>query len=363
MKTILVIDDEQPMLTTLAVILRTAGYEVVTASSGEAGLRQAYECLPDLILCDIHLPDLDGTTVLQALREDPATADKQVVLMTGVDKEDFALRKAINMGADDFLHKPFTPKELTDCIASRIKRNDLNRHVATRTYDNLRHTLHSTLPHEFFAPIANILGVTELIRQNESLSRQETLQLVDTMEQHARKLHRSIDNYLKLIDLASINKTVKCAELSPTKVWNTIASTAQSTASQKDRAADLRIEGLPHALPVSENDLATLVEELIDNACVYSRKGTPVLVALSHDSNFFRLEVSDQGRGLSEAQVHGLREASHANRNPSTLETPMKGIGLLIVQKLVEARGGGMQIQSQPGQGSRFTLFWPIGKK
>jgi DNA-binding response OmpR family regulator/anti-sigma regulatory factor (Ser/Thr protein kinase) len=363
MKTILVIDDEQPMLTTLEVILRSAGYEVVTAASGEAGLRQAYECLPDLVLCDIHLPDLDGTTVLQALREDPATADKQVVLMTGIDKEDFALRKAINMGADDFLHKPFTPKELTDCVATRIRRNDLNRHVATRTYDHLRHTLHSTLPHEFFAPIANILGVTEVVRQNETLSRQETLQLVNTIEQHARKLHRSIDNYLKLIDLASMNRTVKFAELSATKVWNTIATTAQSTASQKDRSADLRIEGLPYALPLSENDLATLVEELVDNACIYSRKGTPIIVGLSHDSNFFRLQVSDQGRGLSETQVRELREASHPTKTNSVAEAPVKGIGLLLVQKLVEARGGGLQIQSQPGQGSHFTLFWPLGKK
>ena len=361
MKTLLVIDDEQSMLNTLAVILRSAGYEVDTAASGEAGLRQAYERIPDLVLCDIHLPDLDGTSVLQALREDPATADRQIVLMTGI--EHFDLRNAINLGADDFLQKPFTPKELLDCIETRLRRNDLNRHVASRTYDQLKHALHSTLPHEFFAPIASILGVTEVLRDQEGLPRSEVVELINDIERHARKLHRSFDNYIKLIDLATLTQTNKNLTLSSTKVWNTIASTAQGTALQNDRANDLRIDGMPNALPLTENYLATLVEELVDNACIYSRKGTPITVSFSRDSDFLRLEVQDQGRGMSEAQIRELRDCAHSsipNKPTASGERLLHGFGLLIVQKIVEAHGGSLQLKSQPSQGTRCTLVWPV---
>lgn len=362
MKTILVIDDEAPIINTLTAILQSSGYEVVSAESGEAGLRLAYERIPDLILCDIHLPDLDGTTVLQALREDPATADRQIVLMTGVDRESASVRNAMNLGADDFLQKPFSPNDLLHCVEARLRRNDLNRHLASRTYDQLRQTLHSTLPHEFFAPIANILGVTDLLRERDEYTRDDMLPLIADIERHARKLHRSFDNYLKLIEMETHVRPRHQAMTLGGKAWTTITSTAHATASAKDRAADLRIEGLPHPLPLSENDLATLVEELIDNACTYSRQGTPIRLCFSKDNNFIRLQVDDTGRGMTDAQVRELQEAAHPAKTPNSQEAKLHGIGLLIVQKIVETHGGGFQIKSQPSQGTTCTLFWPVQK-
>lgn len=362
MKTILVIDDEAPMLVTLSAILRSGGYEVATASSGEAGLRLAYERLPDLILCDINMPDLDGTTVLQALREDPATADRQIVLMTGADREMDKAREMMDMGADDFLKKPFSPEVLLKCIEARLRRNDLNRHVATRTYDHLRHTMHSTLPHELFSPIASILGITELVRDRSQLPREELIEMVDDIDRHARKLHRSFDNYLKLMELETMSYRKPTRPTTAARVWQTIESTARATTQVKDRVNDLRIDGLPHELPLSEHDLATVIEELVDNACTYSRKGTPITVTFTKDNEFVQLDVRDEGRGMTEAQIQGVKAMAHPDQSTRKNQPMGEGIGLLVIQKIVEVHGGGMRLASQPGEGTRITALWPLSK-
>lgn len=362
MKTILVIDDEPSMLTTISHVLKNAGFEALTAHSGEAGLRLAYERLPDLIVCDVNLPDLNGTTVLQALREDPATADRQIVLMTGQAEDTFAQRTAMDIGADDFLHKPFTPSELLSCIQARFRRTDLNQHVAGRTYDHLRQTLHSTLPHEFFAPIASILGIVDMLKQEQPHNSETVNGLYTDIERHAKKLHRSFDNYMKLMDLESGSEHPPKVFLPADSAWQTIEGTGTSTASAKDRGPDFQLEGEACSIPLSENHLATIVEELVDNACTYSRKGSPIKVKLYQDAHFVRLEVRDQGRGMSTAQLKELKESILPQKGSTTAPPLPHGLGILIAHKLAESHGGGLQIQSTPSVGSIFTAFWPLKK-
>jgi len=159
------------LASTLAVALREAGYEVETTASGQEGLRRAYELLPDLILCDVRMPDNRGSHRVAALRVDPATADLQVVLMTG-SRNSLPVRSGMDLGADDFLLKPFTgggplcnasPRACVGAICNRR----VETHYARR---NCAARLQSTLPHEFFTPLAGILGLAELLRPTTATS-------------------------------------------------------------------------------------------------------------------------------------------------------------------------------------------------
>jgi len=123
-RTILVIEDNVEMCDNIASILKLANYEVFTAHSGRLGVELAQQHQPDLVLCDIMMPDLDGYGVLHILNKDPMTANIPFIYLTAKgEHKDF--RAGMNLGADDYITKPFDGLELFNAIELRLKKNDL----------------------------------------------------------------------------------------------------------------------------------------------------------------------------------------------------------------------------------------------
>lgn len=121
MKKILVIEDEPEMRRNLITILRLENYQPFSAEDGRAGVALALQENPDLVLCDVMMPELDGYGVLKALRENAATEATPFIFLTAKgEKPD--IRAGMNLGADDYLTKPVAKADLLDAIASRLKR-------------------------------------------------------------------------------------------------------------------------------------------------------------------------------------------------------------------------------------------------
>lgn len=122
MKKILVIEDNTNIRENIAEILELANYEVVTAENGKVGVAAAKSEGPDLILCDIMMPELDGYGVIKILSRNPETASIPFIFLTAKsEKGDF--RKGMNLGADDYITKPFEEDELLDVIETRLKKS------------------------------------------------------------------------------------------------------------------------------------------------------------------------------------------------------------------------------------------------
>jgi DNA-binding NarL/FixJ family response regulator len=123
MKRILVIEDEPEMRRNLVTVLQMEGYEPVAAENGRRGLELAKAKAPDLILCDVMMPELDGYGVLQALRSDAHAASVPFLFLTAKgEKED--LRNGMNLGADDYLTKPVAKADLLKAIEARLRRSE-----------------------------------------------------------------------------------------------------------------------------------------------------------------------------------------------------------------------------------------------
>ncbi len=122
MNRILVIEDNEEVRENLVEILSLSGYEVSDAANGKIGVELAVAQPPDLILCDIMMPVLDGFGVLNILSKRPATAAVPFVFLTAkTEKEDF--RRGMNLGADDYITKPFYKDELLQVIETRLRKN------------------------------------------------------------------------------------------------------------------------------------------------------------------------------------------------------------------------------------------------
>ena len=136
MKKILIIEDNKDVRENTADLLEFAGYTVFTAVNGKLGVEFATQLLPDVILCDIMMPEMNGYDVLSLLNENPQTSRISFIFLTAkTEKSD--MRKGMNLGADDYLTKPFTEKELLDAIQSRLKRHDFLKKEFSRTIDGV----------------------------------------------------------------------------------------------------------------------------------------------------------------------------------------------------------------------------------
>jgi CheY-like chemotaxis protein len=121
MQKILVIEDEESIRTNILELLEAEGFSGISAENGSIGLQLAQEQRPDLIICDVMMPELDGYTVLAILRQDPATAMIPFIFLTA--RSDAAdLRKGMELGANDYLTKPCTPTQLLQAISTQLKK-------------------------------------------------------------------------------------------------------------------------------------------------------------------------------------------------------------------------------------------------
>ena len=124
MKSILVIDDNADIRENTAEILELAGYQVTTAENGKKGVEQALKSKPDVIVCDIMMPELDGYGVLHLLRKNPEAQNIPFIFLTAkTERSDF--RKGMEMGADDYITKPFDDIELLNAVEARLKKADI----------------------------------------------------------------------------------------------------------------------------------------------------------------------------------------------------------------------------------------------
>ena len=134
MKKILLIEDNDDIRENTAEILELANYKVIVAANGKAGVEKALQEIPDLIICDIMMPVLDGYGVLHAVHKNEAIKNIPFIFLTAKsERNDF--RKGMELGADDYITKPFEGTELLNAVDSRLKKIDLLKQQLTSAYE------------------------------------------------------------------------------------------------------------------------------------------------------------------------------------------------------------------------------------
>jgi DNA-binding response OmpR family regulator len=141
MKKILIIDHDPEIRNSTAEVLQMANYKVIIAGNGKTGIDLAVKHKPDLIICGIMMPEMNGYEVLYFIRQNPLIANTPFVFLTS--KKDISdIRKGMNMGADDYLFKPVEKMELLTCIEARLRRRDRSLKIS-RNIEGLNEFLNS----------------------------------------------------------------------------------------------------------------------------------------------------------------------------------------------------------------------------
>ncbi len=347
MKKILVIEDEQFVRENIVEILEASGYSVVSAPNGAIGAGLAGEHLPDIILCDVMMPELDGHGVLKALRNNAATANIPFIFLT-------ARADTMNLGADDYITKPFRVSELLKAVEMRLAKQDTVRNSAEEKLRLLRANISLSLPHEFLTPLSGILGFSELLLSSyDALSREEILEMLEQLNTSARRIHHLVQNFLlyaKLVSVASERSKIHIenydAVASPKSI---IEEVIYSKAQHEERTEDITItvsKDVP--LAMSSVYFTKIIEEIIDNALKYSQKGTPITVSTDQDDRTYTVEMTNIGRTMTSEQIAAIGAYTQFDRQ--VYEQQGSGLGLSITLKLLELHDGHFVIKSENGK-------------
>jgi signal transduction histidine kinase len=359
---ILIIEDEEPIRENILELLEAEKFIALGATNGKAGIKLALEQIPDLILCDVMMPEIDGYGVLKALRSEPITATIPVIFLTAkADKTD--VRLGMELGADDYITKPCTPQELLKAIEIRLERQKTISSISQQKLDEMRNNISMSLPHELRTPLNAILGFSELIiSEYEVLERSDILEMVGQIQVSGQRLYRLIQNFLLYaeLEMAATNPELLLEmqndELNGVK--SLLAEKARQQAKQANRRADLQLNLQEALVKIDMMKLTKILEELLDNAFKFSVEGTPVCVNTEVKNNFFILSVKDEGRGMSPDRISQLEAYMQFDRK--IYQQAGLGLGLAIIKRIAELHGGELKIESSPDRGTIARVFLPM---
>ncbi|HEY1717767.1 MAG TPA: hybrid sensor histidine kinase/response regulator [Verrucomicrobiae bacterium] len=365
MKKILVIDDEEWLREMIQMALKQRGFEVVEAANGTDGIEKARKELPDLILCDVNMGKVGGYLTLASLRNEAPTAAIPFILMTGL-ADNAGMRHGMELGADDYLPKPFTTDALYAAVEARLKKSQTVRDEAERKLVHLRDHISLMMPHEMRTPLNGIISNAELLATSAAtLKPSEIAEMGQEIHKSSERLQRLIENFLiyaQLELIAADPKNVNALRVGKTEHSAPfVQKHADAQAAQAGRPDDLTVEAVDVSVPMAEEYLTKITDELVQNAFKFSEPGTPVRVTLSESPNVVIFSVSDRGRGFSTEQI--TRIGAYMQFDRKMHEQQGQGLGLTIAKRLVELHGGTFSIEGEKGAGATVTAKLPKAKK
>ena len=359
---VLIIDDTADIRMIIAETLNLFGFEALTAEDGLSGIKMAEEHHPDLVICDITMPNLDGYGTLKAMRERDSTAGIPFIFLSGAtEKSD--VRRGMELGADDYLTKPFSHKELMAAVNTRLEKQAELQRQSEKRLNELRGNITLALPHELRTPLNGIMGLAQIMMEDyANMPPEEVLESSRFIYDAALRLHRLIENFLvysqielmgsesKIIDVTSAVKPVAVQELVP--------EVARKIAARHRREGDLLLKLEPAGLLVPAENLTKIVEELTDNAFKFSEPGKPVLVSGEVQGHEFNLSFTDKGRGMT--AEHVSRIGPHMQFERGKFEQQGAGLGLVIAKRISELLGGQFRVESKVGQGTTVRVVFAM---
>jgi signal transduction histidine kinase len=366
---ILVADDNADMRDYLRRILGSR-WQVEVVADGAAALASARASPPDLILSDVMMPELDGFALLRALRADDRTRHLPVVMLSARAGEE-ARVEGLGAGADEYLVKPFSARELVARVSSQLAlakaRGAADRlRVVAEAANRAKDEFLAMLSHELRNPLAPILTAVQLLRMRAEGSFGREL---DILDRQARHLVRLVDDLLDVSRLARGKVEIVRA---PVEIATVVTQAVEMVEPLLEQKRHQLVQSVPaHGLRINGDAerLAQVVSNLLANAARYTPPGGHLEVAAraiagETETGEVELIVRDDGVGIAPELLPQIFDLFvQGPRRPERPEGGL-GLGLAIVRSLVQLHHGTVSGHSEGlGRGSEFRVRLPLSSE
>ncbi|MFN7210849.1 MAG: response regulator, partial [Aggregatilineales bacterium] len=356
--TILVLEDDKPLMEGIRDMLELQGYQVLTAANGIEGLRVMHSSPkpPDLIVSDIMMPEMDGYQFLAAVQSNPQWVDVPFIFLTAKgEKED--VREGRMLGADDYVIKPFDADDLVVRIASKLRRSRQVRQTQETRVTEIKRRILSVLHHEFRTPLTYVVAYSDLLDGSNiaDMPFEDIKQFLSGINSGAQRLRRLVENFILLVELETGEAATTFAWRKRqidevTSILNAVAENVEQALTSFGVALEIT---QPDALPALIGDpeyLKIVLTRLLDNAIKFSDKpNSKVTLSTSFDERYVYFHVRDGGRGIPAEELPNIFEMFY-QIDRQKFEDQGTGSGLAIVKRIVELHNGVIDVQSRLGE-------------
>jgi len=355
---ILIIDDEEVVLDSCALILGKGEHELTTASNGVEGLKLVESLCPDLVFVDLKMPGISGFEVLEKIR----AIDSSIVtvVITGYATVSSAV-EAMKKGAYDFLPKPFTPEELRLITRRGLEKRSLvlETMALKREREIMRENFAAIVSHELKSPLGAVQQNLFAMTRDSGTASEKDKERLEKMKTRIDDLMKLIHKWLRgiSVDMASIKETFE-----PVSVTACIEKAIESTTPEAVRK-DIGIADAVHEpIRLVLGDEVSLTEALVNilgNAIKYSHVGTQIAVSTEEKDGRIVTSVTDSGVGIAEEDLPMIFDGFYRAESGKAAAGGV-GLGLAITRRIIEAHDGSIAVHSELGKGSTFVLSLPV---
>jgi two-component system, sensor histidine kinase and response regulator len=350
---ILVVDDIYDNLLVVQAILEDQGYDLILEEDSQRGLELAEAEPPDLLLLDVMMPGLDGYEFTRRLRQNSSLPFFPILLITAHDRS--SVVEGLDAGADEFIRKPVDPDELEARVRCLLR---LKHSIDERDYmAKLREDFASRLAHDLRTPLVAANRVLKLMRQGQYFPVTSPLdQMIDSMVGSNQDLLQMVNNLVEVYRHEANYKTFNFARFNLCELINEVINSLRVLAEDKGLRLELNSAEYTEIYVMGDrNELRRVFINIIANGIKFTETGL-VKVCLSTNSSEVAIQIQDTGPGIAQSDRSQLfqrfRQGQH-NLSES-------GLGLYLSRHIIEAHQGKIEVESELGKGTTFTIKLPL---
>lgn len=363
---ILIVDDVVSNVLLLKILLTNEKFQVCTASNGNTCIEQAKKEHPDLILLDVMMPDINGFDTAVILKKDPETMRIPIIFLTALNNPS-DLVHGFQVGASDFLTKPFNKEELVMRVMHQISLVAARR-IIVRQNEDLKRTIsnrdkmYSVIAHDLRSPMASIRMVLNLAVNvvSPEMVGEEIFGLLDKANRESEETHDLLDNLLKWTKSQTGRLNVVYQDFDLDDVLPGVVDIFTMIAEMKK--VTLKYVPSNEGLTVrADNDMIkTVVRNFISNAIKFTPEGKSIEVYYKKEGDFARICVEDHGVGIAPDRIDSIFLKGETTYGTGGEEG--SGLGLQLCQDFARKNGGDAMVESVLGEGSVFSFTIPLKK-
>jgi signal transduction histidine kinase len=379
-KRILIIEDDIDLANNIVRIFNH-DYHVNTAWNGAEGLQIVREFKPDVIISDIMMPQMDGLTICETIKNNPDTKDMLVILLTANMSIETKV-EGLNAGADYYLQKPFFPKELFAVVRSLLIKREYQHQIMNKNKeleqikDQLQESIRvadqaneaksvflANMSHEIRTPLTAIMGFAEYL-QGANRTPENVNRAVSSIHNSSVHLLEVINDILDISKIEANRVELEYTTISPLTVVSEVVDIISHRAANKGLEIKTDIHyPFPKHIRTDPTRLRQILLNLCGNAVKFTDTGS-ITIRMSYLANdrLIKYEVIDTGIGLREEEKDRIFKPFTQADSSTTRRFGGTGLGLTLSRQLAELLGGTVVCSSsQVGQGSTFTVTVFIG--
>lgn len=362
---ILVVDDNPKNLQIIALTLRELKYKLIIADGGQKAIELSDRYQVDLILLDVMMPGIDGFEVCRVIKSKPQNNGTPIIFLTAL-SEKANLVKGFELGAVDYITKPFNKEELISRIKTHLDlkfaRDELQSVSNNLAESNaIKDKMFSVIGHDLRSPVGSIKMMLEFLLGNiDSYDIQKIKETISSLSKTTDEVFNLLENLLWWARSQSGNLVIIPENIQLSSLIRGLYYLNKESLSIKNIRFESAIDN--ECMVFSDmNMLKTVLRNLISNAIKFTPQGGLIAIAAIEDEDFVKIKVSDSGVGIAEENLPKLFNEKQHFSSVGTNNEAGSGLGLILCKNFVQANNGKISAESISGKGSTFTIEIPKG--